>query len=81
MPQQELTKHLQEALALTKQQALSQFVNTLAAVLRAQGFTLDQLIDALADYADQRPEFQGAVKSLEDASMAITRETNQSSLG
>jgi type II secretory pathway component PulF len=65
--------HLSQAVRAIKQEAASQLVKELVTVLGEEGFTLEQVLEALADYASQNPELKGAVKALEDASMALTQ--------
>ena len=67
----DLRGYLTEISVLFKQRCITWFVSELMSVLVAQGFTFEHLIDGIADYAADRPEFESAVCHLEEASRAV----------
>lgn len=67
----DLRGYLTEISVLFKQRCVTWLVCELMSVLAAQGFTFNHLVDAVADYASDRPEFESAVCHLEEASRAV----------
>lgn len=70
---EDMTESLTQAIKSCKRQALTEFVKQLMQVLKQSSWDIEHLIDALADYADQRDDWEAAVKHLEDASIEISR--------
>ena len=66
-----LNEALRELVASLRRQVLSQFVQNLMVALEAEGYHLDQLVDALADYADTKSEWDEGCKRLEEAAEAF----------
>ena len=66
-----LNEALRELVASVRRQVLSQLVENLMTALEAEGYHLDQLIDAFADYTDTKPEWEEGCKRLEEAAEAL----------
>lgn len=66
-----LNEALRELIASLRRQVLSEFIQNLMIALEAEGYHLDQLIDALADYADTKPEWGEGCGRLEEAAKAF----------
>jgi hypothetical protein len=69
----DLQTSLEEAIACAKQQTLSLFVKELMVALKRERFQLENLVEALADYTHERPDFEEVTKKLEEAVTEIRR--------
>lgn len=71
------SKDLQENLLLivesAQRQSITWLVAELMAILLRHGYTLEHLIEAVADYAEQNPELESAVGYLEEASGVVRK--------
>lgn len=67
----ELKSYFVEISILFRQRCVTWLVCELMSVLVEQGFTFEHLVDAVADYASDRAEFESAVCHLEEASRAV----------
>jgi hypothetical protein len=54
-----------------RRQALSQFMNEFMQALTAEGYTFEDLLDAVTTLASEKPELEAVVKHLENAEKEI----------
>lgn len=63
----ELREHLECSMLSLRQQAISLLVQELMVVLQKQGYFLDDLLEALAQYSEARPEWVRVTELLDRA--------------
>lgn len=63
----EAEKILAAALQECRARALVAFIGKFIAILQSQGYSLTDLLDALAEWADTKPQYREAVQYLEKA--------------
>ena len=69
-------KSIVYALRDCRNAALADFVADFIVILDAEGFTVEDLLGALATWANNEPQFEGIIKYLEDASNEACRVLN-----
>ena len=68
-----LRDSLEEAMAGLRDEAMALFVKELMVALAKENYRFDDLLQGLASYADERPDWVQVVKLLEDAAEEVVR--------
>jgi hypothetical protein len=61
-----------------RRDGLTQFFNEFITVLIAEGYTFEDLLDAITNWACEKPELEDVVKHLEDAEQKMRLQGSQS---
>lgn len=72
-PLPESPKSLQEKIALAKRETLAQLMNDVISTFLAEGFRLEEVLEAVADYTHLH-DFGGATFHIERAALSVTEE-------
>lgn len=72
-----LRQNLIESVRLVRREALSNLMGELAQILIERGYHLDHVIEALADFCDEKPNLSEATRLLEQAAEEVSRVREQ----
>ncbi|MEH2467834.1 hypothetical protein [Nostoc sp.] len=61
-----------------RRDGLTQFLNEFMKVLIAEGYTFEDLLDAITNWASEKLEFEDVVKHLEEAEQKVRLSRSQS---
>jgi ABC-type transporter Mla subunit MlaD len=67
-----LRQNLSESVQLVRREALSSLVSELMQILTEQGYHLSDLIEAVADLCDEKPNLSEATRLLEQAAEQVS---------
>lgn len=67
------TREIQVTLQDFRREALTRFIHEFMMILTAEGYTFEDLLDAIATWAAEKPELEEVVKRLEEAELEMRR--------